>query len=60
MALEAGIGGGSLLSAWIYNNQPTHFIYAFLLPACCAAISMFLLYFWMGKKKAPEVDERLI
>ena len=51
MALEAGIGGGALLSAWIYNNQPTHFVYAFLLPACCAAFSMFLLYNWMGNKK---------
>lgn len=60
MALEAGIGGGALLSAWIYNNQSTHFVYAFLMPACCAAISMFLLYFWMVNKKAPEVDERLV
>lgn len=56
IALEAGIGGGALLSAWIYDNQPSHFLYAFLLPAFCAAVSMLFLYQWIGKKKAAHAE----
>jgi MFS family permease len=52
IALEAGIGGGALLSAWIYNNHAENFMYAFLLPAICAAFSMLILYRWMQQGKA--------
>lgn len=51
IALEAGIGGGALLSAWIYDNRAENFVYAFLLPAICAALSMLILYRWMQQGK---------
>jgi MFS family permease len=51
IALEAGIGGGALISALIYANQSEHFVFAFLFPALCAALSMLLLYGWMSRSK---------
>lgn len=33
IALEIGIGGGALLSAWIYNNDPANFFMAFMVTA---------------------------
>ena len=51
IALEAGIGGGALLSAWIYDNRAEYFVYPFLLPAICAAFSMLILYRWMQQGK---------
>jgi MFS family permease len=51
IALEAGIGGGALLSAWLYAQQSHTFLFAFLLPALCAAFSMFLLLWWMRKSR---------
>lgn len=49
IALEAGIGGGALLSAWLYAQQAHTFLLAFLLPAICAGFSMLLLLSWMRK-----------
>ena len=49
IALEIGIGGGALLSGWIYHNQATQFVYAFLTPGVLALLSMLLLIKWHDK-----------
>jgi hypothetical protein len=54
IALEAGIGGGALLSAWLYGYPSHTFLYAFFLPAICAGIAMLLLVSWMKQSKANE------
>ncbi|MBR2649777.1 MAG: MFS transporter [Sediminibacterium sp.] len=46
IALEVGIGGGALVSAAIYQNNPANFIYAFSLPGILAIITTLLLYKW--------------
>jgi MFS family permease len=51
IALEAGIGGGALISAWIYNNHAANFVYAFLLPSLLALVSMLLLWRWNKKEQ---------
>ena len=56
IALEAGIGGGALLSAWLYGYPSHTFLYAFLLPAICAGISMLLLVSWMKQSKALKIN----
>jgi len=50
IALEAGIGGGALLSAWLYNHPSHTFLWSFLLPAASAGLSMIVLLSWMKKK----------
>ena len=44
IALEIGIGGGALGSAWIYDNDPTNFGTAFLITA--AITSLGIIYLW--------------
>jgi MFS family permease len=51
IALEVGIGTGALFSGWIYHNQATQFVYAFLTPAILAFIACALLIKW-NKKRA--------
>jgi len=51
IALEVGIGTGALFSGWIYHNQATQFVYAFLTPAILAFIACTLLIKW-NKKRA--------
>ncbi|OYW81135.1 MAG: MFS transporter, partial [Sphingobacteriia bacterium 32-37-4] len=43
IALEVGIGTGALFSGWIYHNQSTQFVYAFLTPGILAFIAFALL-----------------
>lgn len=50
IALEAGIGGGALLSAWLYRHESHTFLWSFLLPAACAGLSMIVLLSWMKRK----------
>jgi MFS family permease len=46
IALEIGIGGGALISAAIYQNNPANFVYAFALPGFLALVTSILLYNW--------------
>ncbi|OHC87034.1 MAG: MFS transporter [Sphingobacteriia bacterium RIFOXYD2_FULL_35_12] len=50
IALEVGIGTGALFSGWIYHNESTQFIYAFLTPAILALIACALLIRWNNKR----------
>lgn len=50
IALEIGIGGGALLSAWLYGNNPANFKWAFLGCAVLAAIGLALLFREMKAK----------
>jgi predicted MFS family arabinose efflux permease len=50
IALEAGIGLGALLSAKIYNNQPSHFVYAFGMAAAMSLVCLLLLLVWKEPK----------
>jgi MFS family permease len=49
IALEAGIGLGALLSAKMYNNQPSHFAYAFGMAAAMSFVCLLLLLLWRAK-----------
>jgi MFS family permease len=51
IALELGIGSGAIFSAWVYNNRLENLVYAFMLPAVLAVISMALLISWRRKEK---------
>ncbi|MEZ4949715.1 MAG: hypothetical protein R2784_10055 [Saprospiraceae bacterium] len=33
IALEIGIGGGAILSAWLYDNNPQHFLFTMVVTA---------------------------
>jgi len=50
IALEAGIGIGAFISAKIYDNKSSNFIYAFITPAILALVSAMLLFIWRRKK----------
>lgn len=50
IALEVGIGTGALFSGWIYHNEATQFVYAFLTPAILALIACALLIRWNNKR----------
>ena len=54
IALELGIGSGAIISQWIYNNRPENLLYAFLLPAILALVSMLLLITWKRKEKRTQ------
>jgi len=51
IALEIGIGTGALFSSWIYHNEASQFVYAFLTPGILAFIAFALLIKW-NKKRA--------
>jgi MFS family permease len=56
IALEIGILGGALCSAWIYNNNPDNFKYAFGTAAMLAAVSYTYLFISeRNLKKAAEI-----
>lgn len=50
IALEAGIGIGAYLSALIYQNLSSHFVYAFMMPSVLALVSFGLLMVWRKKQ----------
>lgn len=54
IALELGIGSGAIVSQWIYNNRLENLLYAFLLPALLALVSMFLLLAWRRNEKRTQ------
>ncbi len=51
ISLEVGIGTGALFSGWIYHNESSQFVYAFLTPGILAFIACALLIRW-NKKRA--------
>ena len=54
IALEIGIGGGALLSAWIYDNDPSQFFLAFAVTAIVAFLAWVYLQFFFRPKPNPE------
>jgi MFS family permease len=50
IALEVGIGTGALFSGWIYHNDSSRFIWAFLTPAVLTLIACLLLIKWNNKR----------
>ncbi len=59
IALELGIGGGAIFSAWIFNNRMENMVYAFLSPAVLALLSMSLLLLWKRKQKRIDAQQSL-
>lgn len=54
IALEMGIGGGALASAWIYDNNPDYFARAFYINAAIVSLAWFYLQFvYRAPKKSP-------
>jgi len=51
IALEAGIGAGALISAWIYNNNADNFAITFLISAVMSALALIYLFFYSIKQK---------
>lgn len=54
IALEAGIGGGALLSAWLYGNDPAMFGLAFYVMGIIALLGWVYMVFAYKKPPAPE------
>ena len=54
IALEAGIGGGAFLSAWLYGNNPATFGLAFYVMGIIALSGWVYLAFVYKKPPAPE------
>lgn len=50
IALESGIGIGAILSAWIYNNKSSNFIWAFSCSVLSSAVSLGYLIYYKKKK----------
>jgi MFS family permease len=57
IALEMGIGGGAIISGWIYQNKLSNLIYAFLLTGLLAFIAMLLLISWRKKEKHHKMQK---
>ncbi len=55
IALEIGILAGALISAWIYNNNPANFKYAFGSGALLAAVSY--TYLFISERKFREATK---
>lgn len=52
IALEIGIGGGALISAWAYNNNPANFPFAFYVTAASVALAgIYLQFIYKGEKE---------
>ncbi len=49
IALEIGIGGGALLSAWLYDNNFANFPFAFFVSAAIVSMAFFYLQFFYKK-----------
>jgi MFS family permease len=58
IALELGIGSGALISGWIYQNRLENLVYAFMIPAVMALISMLLLLSWRQKEKRRKMQDQ--
>jgi MFS family permease len=64
IALETGIGGGALISAWIYNNNANNFPITFLMSASMSAIALIYLFYYairhkrISAIKVPVLEER--
>jgi MFS family permease len=64
IALETGIGGGALISAWIYNNDANNFPITFLMSASMSALALIYLFYYairhkrMSAIKVPVLEER--
>ncbi|MCB0662654.1 MAG: MFS transporter, partial [Saprospiraceae bacterium] len=50
IALEVGIGGGAIFSAWLYDNQPENFFFTFLITAILTLMAIPYLIFWTKKR----------
>lgn len=49
IALEIGIGGGALLSAWLYANDPVNFPFTFFVSAAVVSLAGVYLQFFYEK-----------
>jgi len=58
IALELGIGSGAIISGWIYQNRLENLVYAFMIPAVMALISMLLLLSWRQKEKRRKMQDQ--
>jgi MFS family permease len=60
IALEAGIGAGALISAWIYNNNPDNFSITFIISAVMSAVALIYLYYYsLRNRNFSEVKIRV-
>ena len=50
IALEIGIGGGALLSGWMYANEPSNFLWTYLTAAFLTVLSGVYLQFIYRRK----------
>ena len=50
IALEAGIGAGSIVSQAVYNNVPSQISYPFYLATCFACVGFISLFFFKKEK----------
>lgn len=51
IALELGIGGGALISGWLYANKIENLVYPFILTAFFSFLAMALLLIWRRQEK---------
>ncbi len=51
IALELGIGIGSVVSAWIYHNNPQNFFYVMITSAIVTFIALIYLMIWNKRRK---------
>jgi MFS family permease len=56
IALEIGIGGGALLSGWLYNNKPENFVTAFAACAILCLTALILLFIKMKPTPKKPTD----
>ena len=57
IALEIGIGGGAMLSAWLYGNNPANFKTAFIGCALLGLLGFILLFKKMKAQPLTEIKE---
>ncbi|MEZ5058307.1 MAG: MFS transporter [Saprospiraceae bacterium] len=55
IALEIGIGGGAILSAWLYDNNPQHFLFTMVVTAIFTVLAIPYLLFWKRKQRTLDV-----
>lgn len=51
IGLEIGIGAGSLICAWIYQNNPNNFIWVMFTAAGVCFMALLYLFYWNKKHK---------
>jgi len=51
IALEAGIGAGALISAWLYDNNPENFSVTFMISAGMSALALIYLFHYAYKMR---------